>query len=131
MSCKTNFLRPSRASGLREKNFFGVAGKKKNGLRDQVRGCGRPAVDGGEDGALAAVRRGRRRRRETLAERGEVLGYASSRATPPAMLTQLNGVVQGSRLGREIDVSTSGTVQDTLRRFKECRRHFLTLGRVF
>ena len=32
------------------------------------------------------------------------------------------GVVQGRRLGREISVSASGSMQDTLRRMKECRR---------
>ena len=44
------------------------------------------------------------------------------------------GVVQGSPLGLEKSVSTSGTVYskyDTLRHIKACRRQFLTLGRVF
>ena len=34
------------------------------------------------------------------------------------------GVVQGRRLGLEISVSTSGSEEDPLIRFKECRRHF-------
>jgi len=40
------------------------------------------------------------------------------------------GAVQGSLLGLEIDVSTSGSVSDTLGRFEECRRHFWVLRGV-
>ena len=39
--------------------------------------------------------------------------------------------MQGSCLGLEISVSTTGIVSDISRRFEVCRRHFLTLGLVF
>ena len=48
-----------------------------------------------------------------------------------ALAVALEGVVQGSPLGLEIDVSTSGRVQDTLRRFEPRLRHFWTRRGVF
>ena len=47
------------------------------------------------------------------------------------IVRRLDGAVLGSPLGLEIDVSTSGRVQDTLRRFEPRLRHFWTRRGVF
>ena len=50
-----------------------------------------------------------------------------------AVLEALLGAVQGSPLGAEISVSTSGSVLDASKRLKDCKeciRHFWTLRRV-
>ena len=61
--------------------------------------------------------------------RAEMAALRAGAAGVPAV----PGAVQGSPLGAEISVSTSGSVLDTLRRLKDCKeciRHFWTLRRV-